>query len=53
MGSACWRDKGSVRIRAEGMLADLGEARVTLEYAIGPRVCVGFCDVRWKGASSR
>ena len=36
MGSARRRDKGSVRIRAEGMLAVLGEARVTLEYAIGP-----------------
>ena len=36
MGSACWREKGSVRVTAEGVLADIGEARVTLEYAIGP-----------------
>ena len=28
--------KGSVTVRAEGVLADIGGARVTLKYAIGP-----------------
>ena len=50
MGSACWREKGSVRVTAEGVLADTGEARVTLEKnkeSRGWRVCVGYCDVRF------